>query len=114
MARYYGNVGYVITEENEVGDWVERVILKPYYGDILRNSRRIITSSRINGDFKVTKQISIVADKFAMDNYSYVRFVEDMGNRWAVESVDIDYPRLILTIGDIYHDGEKDETTQGD
>ena len=114
MARYYGNVGYVITEEISDGDWVEREILKPYYGDVLKNYRRIITSSRINGDVKVTKQISIVADKFAMDNYYYIRFVEDMGNWWAVESVDIDYPRLILTIGDLYHDGEKDETNQGD
>lgn len=37
MAKYYGIVGYVITEETSPGVWGEVTNERPYYGDIVRN-----------------------------------------------------------------------------
>ena len=33
MAKFYGIIGYAITEEIKPGVWTERIIERMYYGD---------------------------------------------------------------------------------
>ena len=111
MARYYGRIGYVYTEETVPGVWKETQVERPYYGDIVRNGMRLSQADQINDDLVMSQQISIVGDPFAYSNYQHMRYVEILGAFWKVSSVTIQYPRLILEIGQIYN-GPRPEDQQ--
>lgn len=103
MAKFYGPVGYAVKEETAPGVWEDKIVEYNYYGDLVRNTRRLQTSESLNDDINVANEISIVADPFAMQNFHKMRYVAFMGEKWKVSSVEVQYPRLILTIGGIYN-----------
>lgn len=104
MAKWYGIVGYVELAETTPGVWTEQITEHKYSGDVTRNASRWATSSNsINDDLTLNNQISIVADPFARKNFHLMRYVEFMDTKWKISSVDVQYPRLILTIGGVYN-----------
>ena len=104
MAKWYGKVGYVITEKIGPGKWDEIPTEKTYYGDVLRMSYlNQMQSNSGNADLRINRQISIVADQFAYDNIGRIRYVEFMGTNWSVTSADPQRPRIILTLGGEYN-----------
>lgn len=103
MAKYYGIVGYVITEETSPGVWGEVTNERPYYGDIVRNMLQVQPSDQLNDNIKVANVISIVADPFANQNFHSMRYVEYMGTNWKISNVEVQYPRLMLTMGGVYN-----------
>ena len=103
MNKFYGKIGYAISEETVPGVWVERIVERSYYGDVIRNIRRLQSSENLNDDINVTNEISIVADAFANQNFHSMRYVEYMGTKWKVSSIEVKYPRLILSIGGVYN-----------
>lgn len=106
MAKYYGKIGYAQTVEKAPGVWVEEIVEKPYYGDLTRNSRKLQGDNVVNSNINVANEISIVADPFANENFFSMRYITFMGAKWKINSVEVQYPRLILGIGDLYHDNE--------
>lgn len=103
MAKFYGNVGFAETVETEPSVWEEKIVERPYFGDVLRRSRRLESSGNVNSNVNVTNEISIVADPYANQNLFAMRYVEFMGTKWEISNVDVQYPRLILTIGGVYN-----------
>lgn len=103
MNKFYGKIGYAITKETTPGVWVERMVERSYYGDVIRNIRRLQSSENLNDDINVSNEISIVADAFANQNFHSMRYVEYMGTKWKVSSIEVKYPRLILSIGGVYN-----------
>ncbi len=103
MAKFYGKVGYVTQVETAPGVWTNQVIEKPYRGDSLRTQRKLISNENLNGDITISTEISIVADPYAYANSHYIRYVEFMGAKWDVTSVEPQYPRLILSVGGVYN-----------
>ena len=104
MAKWFGVIGYAETVETSPGVWKEQITERNYYGDILRNNSRWTTSSdSTNDDLNVNNQISILADPFAYQNFHSMKYVEFMGTRWKIGSAEVQYPRLILTIGGVYN-----------
>lgn len=103
MAKFYGSIGYAETAETKPGVWEEVITERKYFGDIIRNSRRLQTADKLNDDITVSNEISIVADPFANMNFHLMRYVEFMGAKWKISNVDVQYPRLILTIGGLYN-----------
>ena len=103
MAKFYGNVGFAETVETSPSVWTERIVDRPYFGDVIRRTRRLESSGDVNGNVHITNQISIVADPYANQNLFAIRYVEFMGTKWQVSDVDIQYPRLVLTIGGVYN-----------
>ena len=91
MAKFYGPVGYAVTEEVSPGKWVENITERLYYGD------------KVNDDINISNEISIVADPYAMENFHLMRYVGFMGSKWKVTSVDVQFPRLILSVGGVYN-----------
>lgn len=105
MAKFYGIVGYGVTQENLPGSFVDTIVeRRPYYGDILRSRKSIQGTEDLNDDVNVTNEISIVADPFAYQHCYAIRYVEYMGAKWKVRDVEIKRPRLILSLGGIYND----------
>jgi hypothetical protein len=104
MARFYGKVGYIETKETAPGVFSEEIITDRYYrGDVLKNTSRREAGNNLNDDLTLNNMFSIVADAFAYANYSSIRYVEWMGSLWKVTNVEIQRPRLILTIGGVYN-----------
>lgn len=106
MAKFYGKVGYAVTEETTPGVWKPSIVEKEYYGDLIRNSRRLESTSKVNDDVSIENQISIVADPFAYKNFHNIRYVEYMGVKWKVSNIEVQYPRLILTMGGVWNEQE--------
>jgi hypothetical protein len=103
MAKFYGKVGYVESVKTKPGVWDEAVTERSYYGDVLRNVRRYQTADKTTDDINVDVRISIVADPYANDHFHSIRYVEFMGTKWEVPSVEPQYPRLLLTLGGVYN-----------
>ena len=103
MAKYYGKVGFAVSKETKPGIWANVITEREYYGDVLSNVRRLQTVDQLNDDINVTNRISIVADAFANENFHSMRFIEYMGTVWKVSNVEVQRPRLILTLGGIYN-----------
>lgn len=101
--RFYGIVGYAPTEVNDTGIATASIIPRPYYGNVLRSATKWQETDNLNDDITVSNRISIVADPYAIQNFPYIKYVEWMGTRWTVRSVDEEYPRLILTLGGVYN-----------
>jgi len=110
MAKFYGNIGYVKTVEVEPGVWIEEVFVYPYFGDVTRNTSRYQSSGGVNDDINVSNIISIVADPFARENFQHMRYAEFMGTKWKITNVEVQYPRLILTIGGVYNENQTGTT----
>lgn len=103
MAKYCGKIGFATTKETKPGVWKEQITERLYYGDMTRNTRRLQTSGNLNDNIVIANELSIVADPYANENFHAMRYVEFMGTKWKITSVEVQYPRLILTLGDGYN-----------
>ena len=103
MAKFYGNIGYIDTVEVEPGIWEEQTIERPYYGDLTRNISKFQPSGGVNDDINISNTISIVADPYANENVHKMRYVEFMGAKWKITNGEVQYPRILLTIGGVYN-----------
>ena len=103
MAKFYGKVGYAKTEEKARGVYAEVVTERDYYGDVTRNTRRLEGAETLNDNLLIGNTISIVADAYAFENYFAIRYVVWGGARWKVQTVDVQPPRLILYLGEVYN-----------
>lgn len=103
MGKWYGPIGYAESVETKPGVWTNKITERLYSGDLLQNSRSLQSSENLNDNINVANKISIVADPFAYQNFHSMIYVEFMGTRWKVSRVEVQYPRLILTIGGVYN-----------
>ena len=103
MAKFYGKIGYAEMSETSPGVHKEQITERNYYGDLIRNTRRLQSGDKVNDDVNVANEISIVADPFANENFHSMRYVEFMGAKWKITNVEVQYPRLILTMGGVYN-----------
>lgn len=105
MARFYGKVGYGQPVETPAGSgvWVDEIVEKPYYGDVIRNSRKLDNEPKVNDDISVGSSISILADPYANEHFFAMKYVEWMGALWVVSNVDVQSPRLVLRLGGVYN-----------
>lgn len=102
--RFYGKVGYVTTVETRPGVWMpDQVVERPYYGEILRYTRRWQGAEKANDNLNISNQISILADPYAYEHFSEIRYVYWKNTKWKVPDIEVSYPRLILTIGEVYN-----------
>jgi len=105
MARFYGNVGYGESQEIPAnsGIWKDVITERAYYGDVIRDNRKLEPNDGVNSDISVERSISIIADEEAIKHWHLIKYVEWAGERWTVPSVDLQRPRLILRIGKVYN-----------
>lgn len=103
MGKWYGEIGYEETVQTTPGVWKEQITKRNYYGDVIRNTRRLQSANQLNDNVNVSNEISIVADPFAYQNFHSMRYVEFMGTKWKITNVEVQYPRLILELGGVYN-----------
>lgn len=109
MAKFYGAVGYAVNTEVAPGVWQDVMTEKAYYGDVTQVKRLLREGEGLNFDYLVQNAISIVADAYALQHFFAIRYLRWNGILWIVNSVDVQRPRLILRLGDVYN-GPTDPT----
>lgn len=105
MAKFYGQIGFVQTVENppESGIWEQQVTERNYYGDVNKAVRRWESAQKVNDDINVSNEISILSDPYVTQNIPWIKYVLWNGAKWKVSSVEVQYPRLILSLGGVYN-----------
>lgn len=103
MARFHGKVGYSSSQETAPGVWTDTITEREYYGDVIRESKQFVNSGQVNDNVTINNRISIVGDDFAFSNFSGMRYVVWGGVFWKVASIEIQRPRLILSLGGVYN-----------
>lgn len=103
MAKFYGKIGYSETVETSPDVWEDQIVERVYRGDVNRISRKWEKSDGVNDDLNVSHEISIIADAYACEHFSAIKYVEWMGAKWKVPSVEVQRPRLILSIGGVWN-----------
>lgn len=103
MAKFAGKIGFSTTSETSPGVWTSDIIEKTYVGDVLKASLRYTDDSKVNSDVTLSKRISIIADVFVNNNLHTIKYVTYMGAKWAITEFDVQYPRVILTLGGTYN-----------
>ena len=94
--RYCDKVGYRRTYEvlDENGDGT---------GVSSRNSN----GESINDNSLLSNSISIIGNPFALTNFTSIIWIEHLGVKWKVSSVDVtNYPRMVFSLGGVWNETE--------
>lgn len=103
MAKFCGMVGYSKTVETKPGIFQTKIVERKQYGDVTRYTRAWEAGESVNDNLRLNNQISIVSDEYAASNFADIRYVVLGHSRWKVTNVEIQRPRLILTVGGVYN-----------
>ena len=103
MAKYYGTIGFGVFQETVPSVYTPSIVERKYAGDLVKNYRRLDTGEGVNDDLNISNEISIVADPYAIDHFHSIRYASFHGSLWKVTSVEVSFPRLILSIGGVYN-----------
>ena len=103
MARFHDKIGYSQSNETSPGVWTDVITEREYFGDVIRQTKQWQEANQVNDNLTVSNRISILADDFANENFSAMRYVMWSGKYWKVSNVEILHPRLILSLGGIYN-----------
>src|SRR4051794_30259696 len=103
MTRFHDVVGYGSTEEQASGVWVDVIVERYYTGDIVRDIRKLSEGENLNPNLNVQNAISIVADAYASLHFHSIRYVKWAGALWTVSTVEVQSPRLLLRLGEVYN-----------
>lgn len=102
--KWYGSIGFAELKETIPGVWTPQITERNYRGDLIRNTRRLQSTDKVNDDININNQISIVADPYANMNFHTIKYATFMGTKWKVGDVEVQYPRLILSLGGVYNE----------
>lgn len=106
MAKWFGVIGFAETVEVSPGVWKEQITERNYYGEMYRNTRRLQSTDKVNDDININNELSIISDPYAVQNFHAMRYADLLGTKWKISNVDVQYPRLILTMGGLYSNGK--------
>lgn len=104
MPKCSGVIGYALAGETQPGVWTENITEKKYYGEVVKDSRRIVDQSEVNGSINISNNISIVSNKFMLENMAYMRYLTLNNSKWKISSAEIKPPRIVVTLGGVYND----------
>ena len=104
MAKFYGKIGFAETVKAAPGVFEEQITERDYYGDVTRISRILESTENLNDDIKISNTISILADAYANEHFFAIRYVEWAGAKWKVSNVQVQSPRLLLSVGGLYNE----------
>ena len=104
MPKCSGVIGYALAGETQPGVWTEGITEKRYIGDIIKDNRRIVDQGEINGSINISNNISVISNRFMLDNMAFMKYITYMNSKWKISSVDIKPPRIIITLGGVYNE----------
>lgn len=109
--KFYGKIGFFVgSNEAKPGIYTPVFEEKMYSGNVSWNNRHYQNSDNQNDEIRLNSQISILSDLYSQENFTSIRYVVWNGVKWRVTNVEMNYPRIVLTIGGIYNGTGTKET----
>lgn len=106
MSKYCGKLGFVETVEVEKGIYEEKIVERTYKGDVLSSRVYRESPDKVNGDLKISNSLSVVCDAYFQKSAFGLRYATWMGTKWSISSIEIQRPRVVLTLGGVYNETE--------
>ena len=103
MEKYRGNIGFAETVEVTRGQHKPVTTERKYRGEMERNSFRLSSPDKVNGDLVLVNTLTIVADAYLSAHFNSIRYVEWLGSKWKVSSVAVDRPKITITLGEVWN-----------
>lgn len=103
MAKWYGMIGFAMNKEGTPGVTIEEIEERPYYGDMVRNIRRLQSADKLNDDITLQNELSVISDPYILNNFQSIRYATFGESKWKVASVEVQYPRLKMALGGVYN-----------
>jgi len=103
MPKFFGAIGFASSVETSPGVWEDVIIEHDYRGEVINAARKTSETENLNDDLKLLNRLSIVSDPYATSNFFSIRYIIWTGVKWKVTKVDVQHPRLILTLGGVYN-----------
>ena len=103
MSRFHGEVGFATSVEERPGYHRDVIQEFSYFGDVVKDTRSFERSEKVNPDISIGNTVKIVADDTLLRNFATIRYVKWAGVKWAVTSVEVAHPRLVLRLGGVYN-----------
>ena len=101
--KWSGKIGFAGTVETEPSVYEETITEKAYYGEVLENNRRLVTGEGVNDDVTISNRLSVVAKPDGADHIYEMRYATLYGHKWKITDVQVNYPRLTLTLGGLWN-----------
>lgn len=103
MAKFYGVIGFGTQVEISPGVWDYAIVEKPYFGDVIRDTLESVGGDKVLSDRKTTNAFRIIADPYAEERFSDMKYVTWHGKYWEIRQVELhNRPRMTIRIGGIY------------
>lgn len=105
MAKFFGKVtyGYTAELEDQPGVWANELVTRDAIFDLIKNFHKSENNDKLNNDLVLDNKVSMLADPYAIQNFQHIKSVRFMDTEWKILTVEVQYPRLILTLGGVYN-----------
>lgn len=118
MAKFIGTLGVVTGYFETTIDGVQSGVFKPIIetytvsGDILSNSHRNEQGRSINDNLSISNRFSIIATPSLLtvmtsnpsESNITPMFLEIYGNKWKVASLELQLPRVYISLGGLWNE----------
>ena len=103
MTRFSDKVGYV--SQGALVDGVQEVVVteRVLKGVVLETIASIQDGEKVNDDIRLQDRVEVLADAYALENFSKIKFVVRLGIPWIAQTVRVERPRIIISLGGVYH-----------
>lgn len=103
MAKFSGKIGYIHSVQTKPGVFTNQITENDYVGDVIRDTRKWDKTETVTDDISISNTISVIANPYAFANIAAMRYVNWMGVSWKINNIEVQRPRLILSLGGQYH-----------
>lgn len=103
MAKYCDIIGFCISEDQGNGIFKDRILEKRYKGEIIRQSANNVQNDNLNGDLILNARINILADPYTIRYIGTIKYAYYMNVCWKVTSFELQYPRILISLGGVYN-----------
>ena len=106
--KWFGKIAFAVQEETSPGVTEDKLVTRDYYGDVIK-AYKSNEDNQVTLNFTVRNRISVLADPFAMNTFHSIAYITFMGAKWRVSGVEVQYPRLLIELGDVYNEEAEEE-----
>lgn len=103
MTRFRDKVGYRLPDGLVDGVAQVSIVERVYKGDVLETIASSPEGEKVNDDIRLQDRVSFLADAYALENFSRIKFVLRMGIPWIAQTVRVERPRIVVSLGGVYH-----------
>lgn len=104
--KWSGLIGYYIDEEVKPDIWQASIKTFKAKGNMRQISKRSQTTDGVIDAITLNNELELIANPFINDILYSLKYVTYMNAEWKITNVRVQYPKIYLTLGDVYN-GQK-------